>query len=61
MPKNSSAKYYQDNKERLQKKFLKDIRVFLNEKRNNIVVSNTKTSLKMKSKSWLSIQKNITK
>ena len=32
--KNSSAKYYQDNKERLQKKRLvKDIKVFLKKKK----------------------------
>ena len=29
MFKDSSAKYYQDNKERLQKKLVKDIEVFL--------------------------------
>ena len=33
MSKDSSAKYYQSNKERLQKKFLKDVRVFLRKKK----------------------------
>ena len=44
MPKNSSAKYYRNSKERLQKKFLKDISLCKEEKEksNNTVVSNTK-------------------
>ena len=29
MPKTASAKYYQVNKERLQKKLVKDIKIFL--------------------------------
>ena len=33
MSKNSSAKYYQDNKEKLQKKLVKDIKVFLKKKK----------------------------
>ena len=33
MPKNLSAKYYQENKERLQKMLVKDIRVFLKKKK----------------------------
>ena len=33
MSKDSSAKYYQSDKERLQKKFLKDVRVFLTKKK----------------------------
>ena len=33
MSKDSSAKFYQNNKERLQKKFVKDINVFLKKKR----------------------------
>ena len=43
--KNSSAKYYQDNKERLQKKRLvKDIKVFLKKKKksDNMVANDTK-------------------
>ena len=31
--KDSSAKYYQENKEKLQKKLLKDIKVFLKKKK----------------------------
>ena len=33
MSKNLSAKYYQENKERLQKKLVKDIKIFLKEKK----------------------------
>ena len=52
MFKNLSDKYYQENKERLQKikKFVKDIKIFLTMK---------KTSQKMKNSSLLSIEKNI--
>ena len=45
MSKDSSAKYYQDNLETLQKKLMKDIKVFLKkkkEKRDNMVVSDAK-------------------
>ena len=45
MFKDSSAKYYQNNIERLQKKLVKDIKVFLKrnkKKSNNIVVNNRK-------------------
>ena len=51
MSKNSSAKYYQENKERLQKKIMKDIKVFVKKKKkksNNIVVNDTKIYQKMK-------------
>ena len=33
MYQNLSAKYYQENKERLQKKLVKDIKIFLNNKK----------------------------
>ena len=33
MPKDSSAKCYQSNKERLEKKFVEDIKVFLKKKK----------------------------
>ena len=33
MPKNLSAKFYQENKERLQKKLVKDIKTFLKKKK----------------------------
>ena len=60
MSENLSAKYYQENKERLQKKLVKDIKIFLkekNKKSNNIVVSDTKMYQIMKSESLLSMQK----
>ena len=47
MLKNSSAKYYQDNKERLPKKLLKDVKGFLKKKKNkseNMVMKDTKIS-----------------
>ena len=62
MSKNLSAKYYQDNKERLQKKLVKDIEIFLRKekkKSDNMVVNITKISQKMKNNSLLSIEKNI--
>ena len=65
MSKDSSVKYYQDNKERLQKKrLIEDIKVFLKEKEkksNYIVINDTKIYQKMKNKSWLKIGKNVTK
>ena len=33
MSKNLQAKYFQENKERLQKKLVKDIKIFLNNKK----------------------------
>ena len=36
MSKNLSAKYYQQNKERLQKNLVKDINIFLKQKKENI-------------------------
>ena len=53
MSKDLSAKYYQDNKERLQKKSMNDIKIFLKkqkEKRNSTVVNDLKIYLKKKSK-----------
>ena len=64
MSQNSSAKYYRDNKERLQKRLAENMKVFLKKKKkksNNIGVSNIKISLNMKNKGWLSIEKTITK
>ena len=58
--KNVSAKYDQENKERLQKKLVKDIKIFLNKKKkksNNMVVKVTKISQKRKEINWLSIKK----
>ena len=62
MSKNLSAKYYQENKERLQKKLVKDIKIFLRKKKKkskNMEVNFTKISQKMKNKDLLSIQKSI--
>ena len=65
MSKDSSAKCYQNNKERLQKKKLvKTIKVFLKKEKKksvNMVVNETKIYQKMKNKSLLSIKKNIIK
>ena len=60
--KNLSATYYQKDKYRLQKKLVKDIKVFLKKKKkksNNMVVNVIKITLKMKDKSLFSIEKNI--
>ena len=57
MSKNLSAKYYQENKERLQKKkkkLVKDIKIFLKKKKkkcNNMILNVTKISQKLKNKS----------
>ena len=64
MSRDSSAKHYQHNKERLQKKLMKDIKVFLKKKKiksSIMVVNDTKISQKLKNKSLLSIEKNIIK
>ena len=55
MSKNLSAKYYQENKESLQKKLVKDIKIFIKKekkKSNNMVVNVTKISQKKKHKSF---------
>ena len=67
MSKNLSARYDQENTERLPKKrkkknLVKVIKVFCKKKKkesNNMVVKNTKIYHKMKSKSLLSVEKNI--
>ena len=63
MSKNLSSKYYQENKERLQKKKLvKNIKIFLKKKKkksDKMVVNFTSISQNVKSKSLLNI-KNIT-
>ena len=59
MPKDLSAKYYQDNEERLQKnqkKLMKDIKIFV--KKENMVVSNTK--IYQEKRNCLNIGNNIT-
>ena len=45
MSKDASAKYYRNNKERLQRKLMKDIKVFLKKKKSkNMVMGNTKST-----------------
>ena len=47
MSKDSSAKYSQENKERLQKMLVRNITIFIKKKKkksSNMVVSNTKIS-----------------
>ena len=56
------SKYYQENKERLQKKLAKDIKIFLKNKKKksgNMVVNVIKIFQKTKNKSLLSIEKNV--
>ena len=51
MSRTLSAKYYQENKERVQKKLVKDIKFFLNKKKkksNNMLMNVTNISQKMK-------------
>ena len=59
MSKDSSAEFYQNNKERLQRQFVKDIKVFLKKKKksDNMVVNDTKIYQQMNNKSLLSIKK----
>lgn len=47
MFKESCAKYYQENKEKLQKKCVKDLKIY----------QKKKISLKMKRKAWFSTEK----
>ena len=59
MSKNSSAKYYQDNKKRLQKRLVKDIKIFLkmkNTESNKMDMKDVKIFLKVKNKNHLSIK-----
>ena len=51
-----------ENKERLQKTFVKDIEIFLKKKmRDNMVMQVTKTSSKMKKINWLTTEKKCYK
>ena len=54
MSKDLSGKYYQENKERLQKKDRERYH-------DNMVVKVSKVSQKMKKINWLSLEKNIIK
>ena len=50
-PKSLSAKCYQENKERIQKKLVKDIKIFVKKKKkksNNMVMNVTKISRRVK-------------
>ena len=56
--------YYENNKERQQKKLVKDIKVFLEinkKKSNNMIMNNTKIYNKIKNRTLLSIEKNTVK
>ena len=62
MSKDSSAKYYQNSKDRLEKKLMKNIKVFLKKKKkksNNMVMSDMKIYQKKRNKSLLSIEEDI--
>ena len=58
MHKCLSAKYYQENRKRLQKKLMKGIKIFLKRIKSNYMVINvTRISQKIKNKSSLSVEK----
>ena len=57
--KNSSAKSYKDQKERL--KACESYQIFLRKKIDNMNIKYTKISQKMKNSSWLSSEKTIKK
>ena len=65
MFEDSSAKYYEDNKEILQKKTRERYQTLFTEEKkkkcDNMLVNDTKIYHKMKNKIWLSIEKNIIK
>ena len=59
MSKKLPVKYYRQNKERQQKKLVKDIKIFLKkelQKSDNMVVNTTKISQKMENKSLMSTE-----
>ena len=61
MSKDSSVKYFQNNKERLQKKAREKYQILSKEekdKSDNMVLIDIKISQNMKNKSLLSIEKN---
>ena len=58
--KNLLAKYYQENRKRLQKKLLEDIKIFLKKKKknsDNMFMKVTKISQKMKNKKLFEYRK----
>ena len=61
MSKNLSAKYYQENKKRLQKKARERYQNLSKEGKEKKGQYGRKISLKMKKIDWMSIEKNIIK
>ena len=64
MSQDSSDKYFQNNKERLQENLVKDWKFFLKEEKkasDNMVLNDTKVYQKMKNESLLVIKKKIIK
>ena len=63
MSNNLSAEYYQDNKEKLQKKVCERYQSFSKKdkkkKIKNMVMNDTKIKQKIKSRSWLTIRKSV--
>ena len=63
MSRNISAIYYQENKQKLHKKLIKDIKFFLRKKKkkksDNMVAIITKIFQKIKIKNFLRIEKNV--
>ena len=59
MSKNLSAKYYQENKERLQKKLVKDTKIFLKKKKKKATIwcERYKNLSEDKEINWLSTEK----
>ena len=57
MSKDSSAKYYQKKKKKTTKKPCKRYQSLSKTEKENIVMNGTKSSHKMKSKSWLTLEK----
>ena len=64
MSQDSSDKYYQNNKERLQRNLVNDWKFFLKKEKktsDNMVLNNTKVYQKVKNESLLVIEKKIMK
>ena len=61
LSRNSSAEYYQENKERLQKKLIKDSKIFLEKKKKATkwLWTLQESLRRWKRKSLVSIEKNI--
>ena len=61
MPEDSSAKYYQDNKERLNKKLVKDIKVFQKKKKQQYGHERYKNLPENEKQKLFDYRKNTTK